>query len=192
MWPQRLFLFTLLAFPGIADKKCQTNPGEPPSVYSDGSFNVPSSSTPSFSVGTTMNVSWTTNYESATLWLITGCDWDHPALSLATGISYPFFQWEVSTTSTNTSQVYMFRVVNTDGTYDELHNGGFLSATFEILGGPSLSSSSITQSSPTASLQTSSRGAGTSTPSTYSNIISTSTGSSSVTSCPNPYSIFND
>lgn len=140
MWLQRLFLFTLLAFPGIADKKCQTNPGEPPSVYSDGSFNVPSGSTPSFSVGTMMNVSWTTNYESATLWLITGCDWD---LSLATGISYTF-QWEVSTTSTNTSQVYMFRVVNTDGTYDELHNGGFLSATFDISGGSSLSSSSIT------------------------------------------------
>lgn len=144
MWLQRLFLFTLLAFPGIADKKCQTNPGEPPSVYSDGSFNVPSGSTLSFSVGTTMNVSWTTNYESATLWLITGCNWDHPALSLATGISYTFFQWEVSTTSTNASQVYMFRVVNTDGTYDELHNGGFLSATFDISGGSSLSSSSIT------------------------------------------------
>ena len=183
MWLRNLVVVVLLAIHGSAsDYECGTNPGESAGFYEDGIFTVPNGNMESFSVGTMMNISWTTEYTSMTLWLITGCDFARPTRSLVTGYSGTFFQWEVSTTSTNSSQVYLFRIVNDEGTTDDLLSGGFLSATFRIFGGPSSSASSASPSS-TGSLSTNSRHAATST----SGSISVSTGSSSAISPPNLY-----
>ncbi|KAI0019450.1 hypothetical protein F4780DRAFT_446263 [Xylariomycetidae sp. FL0641] len=78
-----------------------------------------------------MNVSWSTFYEASDLYLIVGYDFVTP-IQLLTNSAQPWYQWEVSTDSTNSSQIYAFRVVNAQGTeYDKL-DGGFLSAPFYI------------------------------------------------------------
>lgn len=181
MWFRKLVFLVFLAFHGSAsDYECPTNPGESAGFYDDGGFTVPNGNMVSFSMGTMMNISWTTDYNSVTLWLITGCDFARPTLSLVTGYSNTFFQWEVSTTSTNSSQAYLFRVVNDEGTSDDLLSGGFVSATFQIFGGPLLSTSLATQSSVGSLSSTSS---GPSVAST-SGVVSTSTGSSTITNSP--------
>ncbi|KAI1135348.1 hypothetical protein F5Y05DRAFT_395370 [Hypoxylon sp. FL0543] len=80
-----------------------------------------------------MNVSWHTTYETANLWLIAGWNFNSP-IQLATNVGQTWYQWDVSTDSTNSSEVYAFRVVNATGTTDEQQNGGFLSAAFWIDG----------------------------------------------------------
>lgn len=43
-----------------------------------------------------------------------------------------WFQWDVTTDSTNSSEIYVFRGVNGTGTADQKATGGFLSASFYI------------------------------------------------------------
>ncbi|KAI0163350.1 hypothetical protein BJ166DRAFT_497989 [Pestalotiopsis sp. NC0098] len=145
-------LCTALACLIAVTRACLT-PGEDAPGYTDGSFTIPSGNTPTYTAGTKMNISWTTDFQSSTLWLITGCDFAAPTKSIVVGSSQTWTEWEVDTTSTNSSEIYLFRVVDSLGSTSEQQNGGFLSAGFYISGGPTSSSSS--SSSKTTSSATS-------------------------------------
>jgi hypothetical protein len=149
MWHARIF--SLLALLVSISSAC-LDPGDAAPLYADGAFSIPNGNTPTYSSGTKMNISWTTDYQSSTLWLITGCNFAEPTKSLVVGSSTNWFEWEVDTTSTNSSEIYLFRVVNTTGTTEQQQSGGFLSAGFYISGGPS----STTSSSSTSTTSTSS------------------------------------
>ncbi|KAI1128181.1 hypothetical protein F5Y10DRAFT_179309 [Nemania abortiva] len=106
-------------------------PGEPALDYTDGSFTEPNGGTSSYDQGNQMNISWTTTYETSNLYLIVGYDWTSP-IQLATNTAQTWFQWDVTTDSTNSSEIYVFRVVNGTGTTEQQAAGGFLSAAFYI------------------------------------------------------------
>ncbi|KAK6208345.1 hypothetical protein LQW54_006969 [Pestalotiopsis sp. IQ-011] len=143
-------LFTALACLIAVTYACLT-PGEDAPGYTDGSFTIPSGNAPTYTAGTKMNISWTTDFQSSTLWLITGCNFAAPTKSIVVGSSQKWTEWEVDTASTNSSEVYLFRVVDSLGSTSEQQNGGFLSAGFYISGGPTSSStSSKTTSSATS------------------------------------------
>ncbi|KAI4866996.1 hypothetical protein F4820DRAFT_232075 [Hypoxylon rubiginosum] len=116
-------------------------PGEPALQYTDGAFTEPRGSQSTYNLGTTLNVSWHTTYDTSNLWLIVGWKFNEP-IQLATNIGQTWYEWEVSTDSTNTTEVYSFRVVNATGTEEQQQGGGFLSATFYI-GNLKASTSSI-------------------------------------------------
>lgn len=141
MWIQKFLFQSLLTLAVRAqDQACAEGTGL--IEYADGRFDTPNGNTPTFSVGTEMNIRWTTVYDASTLWLIVGCDFAHPAASLATGILETSFTWTIETTSTNSSQVYLFRVVDAGGSVLDQRQGGFVSAPFMIAGGPSSSKAS--------------------------------------------------
>ncbi|KAI1471117.1 uncharacterized protein F4812DRAFT_412826 [Daldinia caldariorum] len=125
-------------------------PGEPAEVYDDGAFKEPRGTTSAYRLGATMNVSWETSYETSNLWLIVGWSWGTP-IQLAANIGQTWYEWKVSTDSTNSSEIYAFRVVNAMGTDEEQTGGGFLSAAFWIDGLPTSSVSSISHMSTSAS-----------------------------------------
>ncbi|KAF3006359.1 hypothetical protein E8E14_006267 [Neopestalotiopsis sp. 37M] len=141
-------LFSLLAYLTTVSYAC-LNPGEDAPTYYDGAFTVPSGNTPTYSAGTKMNISWTTDFNSSTLWLITGCNFAAPTKSIVVGSSQTWTEWEVDTTSTNSSEIYLFRVVNALGSTSDQQSGGFLSAGFYIAGGPTSSSSSSAKTTST-------------------------------------------
>jgi hypothetical protein len=131
-------LLTLLYTPSCAGENgvCPSLPGKPPLNYVDGSFSIPSPIVPAYTTGTKLNITWSTKFQFSTLWLITGCNFESPTASLAVGTTARFFEWTVSTTSTNSSQIYLFRVVNTVGDAASQMVEGFLSSSFQISGGP--------------------------------------------------------
>ncbi|KAI1179541.1 hypothetical protein F4777DRAFT_533004 [Nemania sp. FL0916] len=106
-------------------------PGEAALPYTDGSFGEPNGGTASYDEGNKMNISWTTAYETSNLYLIVGYDWVQP-VQLTTNTAQTWFEWDVTTDSTNSSEIYVFRVVNGTGTADQKAVGGFLSAAFYI------------------------------------------------------------
>ncbi|KAI8955957.1 hypothetical protein F4801DRAFT_574161 [Xylaria longipes] len=89
-------------------------PGQPALKYDDGSFSEPNGGTSSYNQGAQMNISWTTTYETTT------------------NSAQSWFQWDVTTDSKNSSEIYVFRAVNGTGTADQKAVGGFLSAAFYI------------------------------------------------------------
>ncbi|KAI1275866.1 hypothetical protein F5Y07DRAFT_160536 [Xylaria sp. FL0933] len=106
-------------------------PGEPALDYTDGSFSEPNGGTASYNQGAQMNISWTTIYETTSIYLIAGYNWAAP-IQLTTNSAQTWFQWDVTTDSTNSSEIYVFRGVNGTGTADQKATGGFLSAAFNI------------------------------------------------------------
>ncbi|KAI0203003.1 hypothetical protein F4808DRAFT_49623 [Astrocystis sublimbata] len=106
-------------------------PGEPALTYTDGSFLEPNGGTSSYGEGNMMNISWTTTYETTNIYLIAGYVWANP-IQLTTNTAQNWFQWKVTTDSTNSSEIYVFRAVNGTGTADQKAVGGFLSAAFYI------------------------------------------------------------
>ncbi|KAI0427843.1 hypothetical protein F5Y09DRAFT_16515 [Xylaria sp. FL1042] len=106
-------------------------PGEPALDYTDGSFSEPNGGTASYNQGAQMNISWTTIYETTSIYLIAGYNWAAP-VQLTTNSAQTWFQWDVTTDSTNSSEIYVFRGVNGTGTADQKATGGFLSAAFYI------------------------------------------------------------
>ncbi|KAI0097838.1 hypothetical protein GGR51DRAFT_457770 [Nemania sp. FL0031] len=125
-------------------------PGEPALEYTDGSFSEPNGGTSSYDQGNQMNISWTTTYETSNLYLIVGYEWGSP-IQLATNVAQTWFQWDVTTDSTNSSEIYVFRVVNGTGTSEQQAAGGFLSAAFYI---PVEETSQTTSSSTTSTVST--------------------------------------
>ncbi|KAI0449308.1 hypothetical protein F5B21DRAFT_494805 [Xylaria acuta] len=106
-------------------------PGSPALEYTDGAFLEPNGGTSSYNQGNKMNISWTTIYETTSIYLIVGYDWAG-LIQLTTNSGQTWFQWEVTTDSTNSSEIYVFRGVNGTGTADQTAEGGFLSAAFNI------------------------------------------------------------
>ncbi|OTA57988.1 hypothetical protein K449DRAFT_398202 [Hypoxylon sp. EC38] len=131
MWFRLLCALILLG--SIASAQDLPGPGEPALDYADGAFTEPRGSQSTYRLGATMNVSWHTTYETSNLWLIVGWGFNSP-IQLAANVGQTWYQWEVATDSTNTSEIYAFRVVNASGTTDEQQDGGFLSAAFWIDG----------------------------------------------------------
>ncbi|KAI1370326.1 hypothetical protein F4677DRAFT_366086 [Hypoxylon crocopeplum] len=115
-------------------------PGEPALQYTDGAFTEPRGSQSTYTVGVSMNVSWHTTYDTSNLWLIVGWSFNTP-IQLASNIGQTWYEWEVSTDSTNATEIYAFRVVDAQGTTEEQQGGGFLSAAFWINGLKTTSSS---------------------------------------------------
>ncbi|KAI0174414.1 hypothetical protein BJ166DRAFT_512100 [Pestalotiopsis sp. NC0098] len=149
-------LFVLLLFLSLTrgsedDYACGTAPGQPAVTHADGNFTFPNATSPIFQAGTSMNISWTTNFALSTLWLISGCNFAVPTKNLATGLADSYFVWDVETNSTNSSQVYSFRVVNSDGSDAAQRGGGFWSVVFYIYNETVAPSSSVT-ADPTATL----------------------------------------
>lgn len=151
MRSRRLLTFLVGLVPLINPSEACTAPGKAAAEYADGSFSIPNGNTPSYSQGSTMYITWSTTYESSTLWLISGCNYGSPLKSLVVGTTDTSFEWEVNTSSTNSSEVYLFRIVNATGTTEQQQSGGFVSASFYISGGPSSSSSLLSSSSSSAS-----------------------------------------
>ncbi|KAI6085677.1 hypothetical protein F4821DRAFT_147437 [Hypoxylon rubiginosum] len=116
-------------------------PGEPALQYTDGAFTEPRGSQSTYNLGTTLNVSWETSYDTSNLWLIQGWQFNAP-IQLATNIGQTWYEWTVDTDSTNKTEIYSFRVVNATGTQEQQQGGGFLSAAFYI-GNLKATSSSI-------------------------------------------------
>ncbi|TGJ87118.1 hypothetical protein E0Z10_g1668 [Xylaria hypoxylon] len=106
-------------------------PGQPALEYINGTFSEPNGGTSSYGEGNQMNISWTTTYETTNIYLIVGYDWASP-IQLTTNTAQNWFQWNVTTDSTNSSEIYVFRAVNGTGSADEKATGGFLSAAFYI------------------------------------------------------------
>ncbi|KAI0439174.1 hypothetical protein F4803DRAFT_54917 [Xylaria telfairii] len=127
-----LLPISLLVACALADDNSDLPPpGEPALEYTDGSFSEPNGGTSSYSPGNKMNISWTTTYETTNIYLIVGYDWAAP-IQLTTNTAQTWFQWDVTTDSTNSSEIYVFRGVNGTGTADQKAVGGFLSAAFYI------------------------------------------------------------
>lgn len=154
-------LFTLLPFlPSCSgsqgDQACGTVPGQSAVPHDVGNFTFPNGVTPTFSAGTSMNISWTTTFSLSTLWLIAGCNFANPTKSLIAGSSATFYVWEVDTDSTNSSQLYSFRVVDATGSSASQRGGGFWSAVFYISGATSPLSSASSSASPSSLLSSTS------------------------------------
>ncbi|KAJ8129575.1 hypothetical protein O1611_g4053 [Lasiodiplodia mahajangana] len=158
-------------------------PGEPALDYTDGSFSEPNGGTSSYDQGNKMNISWTTSYETSNLYLIVGYEWGSP-VQLATNVAQTWFQWDVDTDSTNSSEIYVFRVVNGTGTTEQQASGGFLSAAFyiHIKETSETTSSSTTSTSTLSTLMTSATDPATT--STTSNSETTPTTTATTTSSP--------
>ncbi|KAI0871820.1 hypothetical protein GGS24DRAFT_41830 [Hypoxylon argillaceum] len=123
----------LLATFALGDDEDSSLPplGDPALDYTDGSFSEPNGGTSSYDPGNKMNISWTTTYETSNVYLIAGYDWASP-VQLTTNTAQTWFQWDVTTDSTNSSEIYVFRIVNGTGTAEQKAAGGFLSAAFYI------------------------------------------------------------
>lgn len=50
-------------------------PGEPAATYADGNFTVPDGTTAAYAVGTSMNISWNTDYKGSNLYLVVDEDY---------------------------------------------------------------------------------------------------------------------
>ncbi|GAP92354.1 hypothetical protein SAMD00023353_8000220 [Rosellinia necatrix] len=122
---------SLLAALALADDEGLPPPGSPALEYTDGSFSEPNGGTASYGQGNKMNISWTSVYETTSVYLIVGYQWASP-IQLTTNSAQSWFQWEVSTDSTNSTEIYVFRGVNGTGTAEQVALGGFLSAAFYI------------------------------------------------------------
>ncbi|KAI1442149.1 hypothetical protein F5Y02DRAFT_267074 [Annulohypoxylon stygium] len=136
MWFRLLAILWCVS--SIAIAQDLPGPGYPALVYADGLFTVPGGSQSTYTLGSTMNVSWQTAYETSNLWLIIGWSFDTP-VQLASNVGQTWYQWEVTTNSKNSSEVYAFRIVNGTGTDAQQLDGGFLSAAFWIDGLPTTS-----------------------------------------------------
>ncbi|KAI1780810.1 hypothetical protein F4818DRAFT_17953 [Hypoxylon cercidicola] len=148
MWFRPLAAFILLSSVVLAQDDDFTKPGEPALQYTDGAFIEPRGSQSTYSLGATLNVSWHTTYDTSNLWLIVGWDFNEP-IQLATNIGQTWYEWQVSTDSTNKTEIYSFRVVDATGTTEQQNGGGFLSAAFYI-GNLKTTSSVSTSASATA------------------------------------------
>ncbi|KAJ3580336.1 hypothetical protein NPX13_g214 [Xylaria arbuscula] len=150
-------------------------PGEPALTYTDGAYSEPNGGTSSYNQGAQMNISWTTTYETTSIYLIVGYDWANP-IQLTTNTAQNWFQWDVTTDSTNSSEIYVFRGVNGTGTADQKATGGFLSASFYI---PVKESAT-----PSTTLSTISTSA--TEPAKTSNLQTTTSSTSTATNTPSP------
>ncbi|KAI0130927.1 hypothetical protein F4814DRAFT_404254 [Daldinia grandis] len=152
MWFRPLSAFISLIFLSSAIlAQDLPGPGEPAFEYTDGVFAEPRGSQSTYRVGATMNVSWDTTYETSNLWLVVGWSFNSP-VQLASNIGQKWYEWKVSTDSTNSSEIYAFRVVDASGTSEDQQGGGFLSAAFWIDGLPTTTlSSTISHISTSAS-----------------------------------------
>ncbi|KAI1084694.1 hypothetical protein F5B20DRAFT_218249 [Whalleya microplaca] len=151
MWFRPLGAFLLLSAGAFCQDDSLPGPGQQPGQYTDGSFSEPKASQSTYRLGSTMNVSWTTTYETSNLWLIVNWSFNSP-VQLASNLGQTWYEWKVSTDSRNSSDIYAFRIVNATGTDDAQKNGGFLSAAFWIDG---LASTSLTSSTTASTLTTS-------------------------------------
>ncbi|KAI1214435.1 uncharacterized protein F4807DRAFT_408097 [Annulohypoxylon truncatum] len=128
-------LATLIYVSTVAAGQNPPGPGEPAPIYADGVFTEPRGSQSTYTLGSTMNISWQTAYETSNLWLIV--DWRYSTpIQLASNIGQTWYQWEVATDSKNSSDIYAFRIVNASGTAAQQSDGGFMSAAFWIDGLP--------------------------------------------------------
>ncbi|KAL7623758.1 hypothetical protein AAE478_005311 [Parahypoxylon ruwenzoriense] len=134
-------LAALVCLSSVAFGQDLPGPGEPALQYTDGAFTEPRGSQSTYRLGATMNVSWATSYDTSNLWLIVGWSFNTP-VQLASNIGQTWYEWKVATDSTNSSEIYAFRVVNATGTIEDQQGGGFLSAAFWISGLQTTSSSS--------------------------------------------------
>ncbi|KAI1108909.1 hypothetical protein F5Y14DRAFT_434391 [Nemania sp. NC0429] len=166
-----LLCVSLLATFALGDDNDLPPPGSPALPYTNGSFSEPSGNIASYSQGNRMNISWTTVYETTSIFLITGYVWAAPK-QITTNSAQTWTLWDVETDSTNSSEIYVFRAVNGTADLAEQNTGGFLSAAFFIpVKEPSQSSSSSSSSatptpttSATSSAKTSSDATTTPTP----------------------------
>ncbi|KAI1767050.1 hypothetical protein GGR53DRAFT_161925 [Hypoxylon sp. FL1150] len=141
MWFPPLAALVLLGSVVTAQDDDLPGPGEPALQYADGAFTEPRGEQTTYNQGTTLNVSWETSYDTSNLWVIQGWDFNSP-IQLATNIGQTWYEWTVTTDSTNKTEIYSFRIVNATGTREQQQGGGFLSAAFYI-GNLKVTSSSI-------------------------------------------------
>ncbi|KAI1411308.1 hypothetical protein F5Y13DRAFT_166149 [Hypoxylon sp. FL1857] len=171
MWFRPLCALILLG--SVAFGQDPPGPGEPASEYTDGAFTEPRGEQSTYRMGATMNISWHTTYETSNLWLIVGWSFNTP-IQLAANTGQTWYQWEVTTDSKNSSEIYAFRIVNAFGTPEDQQSGGFLSAAFWIGG---LETTSQSSSSTASHISTSASAPATTSTTTSSTISSSSTAS---------------
>ncbi|KAI4721958.1 hypothetical protein E4T48_01834 [Aureobasidium sp. EXF-10727] len=105
----------------------------PDPVYpsTSGNFTWPRGATTGlFTEGSTMIISWTTQYSNVNLWLIINQSWASP-ISLVSGYSTPYYEWQVKC-GQNCSEPFLLRAVNAGGDDYEQQHGGFYSYQFWI------------------------------------------------------------
>ncbi|RYP90032.1 hypothetical protein DL770_003877 [Monosporascus sp. CRB-9-2] len=99
-----------------------------PRDSANGSFIFPRTWPISFRETSTINITWTTNYEGINLYY-------YQRGKVATSIQIAtteWYFWEVRTEEANVTEPFVFRIVNAHGTNDEQLNGGFWSTSFFI------------------------------------------------------------
>ncbi|RYP45201.1 hypothetical protein DL768_008433 [Monosporascus sp. mg162] len=100
-----------------------------PQNSANGSFIFPRMWPTGFRETSTVNITWTTNYEGINLYYY------HQRGNVATSVptaATEWYMWEVKTEEANVAEPFVFRIVNAHGTDDEQLNGDFWSTSFFI------------------------------------------------------------
>ncbi|RYP16927.1 hypothetical protein DL765_004851 [Monosporascus sp. GIB2] len=99
-----------------------------PRDSANGSFIFPRTWPIGFRETSTINITWSTNYEGINLYY-------YQRGKVATSVQIAtteWYMWEVKTEEANVTEPFVFRIVNAHGTDDEQLNGGFWSTSFFI------------------------------------------------------------
>ncbi|KEQ91089.1 hypothetical protein AUEXF2481DRAFT_33408 [Aureobasidium subglaciale EXF-2481] len=106
-------------------------PPDPVYPSNSGTFTWPrGASTGTFTEGSTMNISWTTDFPNVNLWLIIDKAWAAP-VSLVSSYSTSWYIWDVKC-GQNCSVPFLLRAVNAAGSDDDQQHGGFYSYQFWV------------------------------------------------------------
>ncbi|BAE61152.1 hypothetical protein COH20_002788 [Aspergillus flavus] len=119
-----------------------------PDIWPDGKFLYPNGAPQCFTQGSIMNISWETKYKTTNLYLVHGANYDDPvALTLNTAATW--HEWRVGYPTRDDTKPFVLRLVNAQGTPEDMAVGGIWSARFWIGWNQDTSSSSTLAPTPT-------------------------------------------
>ncbi|KAE8370220.1 hypothetical protein BDV27DRAFT_140659 [Aspergillus caelatus] len=119
-----------------------------PDIWPDGKFFYPNGAPQCFTQGSIMNISWETKYKTTNLYLVQGANYNDPvALTLNTAATW--HEWRVGYPTRDDTKPFVLRLVNAQGSSDDMAVGGIWSARFWIGWNQDASSSSILTPTPT-------------------------------------------
>ncbi|KAH7033988.1 hypothetical protein B0J12DRAFT_703801 [Macrophomina phaseolina] len=99
--------------------------------YHDGNFTYPNKFGMIYAAGSSITITWETIYNRSNLFY-SQYDDDANSVSIAANTDETSWTWTVSTTKTNLSLPFHFRIVNAEGDSDAQYYGGFWSPGFYI------------------------------------------------------------
>ncbi|GMF75326.1 unnamed protein product [Aspergillus oryzae] len=115
-----------------------------PDIWPDGKFLYPNGAPQCFTQGSIMNISWETKYKTTNLYLVHGANYDDPVALTST-----WHEWRVGYPTRDDTKPFVLRLVNAQGTPEDMAVGGIWSARFWIGWNQDTSSSSTLAPTPT-------------------------------------------